>query len=105
MKRVGIVVTVLALAAVGLTAPPWVAPAQAATAVVADWQLDESAGSSVMVDSSGNGINGQISPDAASVGLTSNGSYYSWAERCPACLPVQEARVVQVPDDDPARHP
>jgi PKD repeat protein len=100
MKRVGIVVAVFALATVGLTAPPSVAPAQAATSVVADWQMDEPAGASVMVDSSGNGIDGQISPDAASVGLTSNGAYYTWAERCPACLPVQEARVVQVPDDD-----
>lgn len=62
--------------------------------------MDESAGSTVMQDSSGNGLNGQISPTAAVEGLTTGGGYYSWASRCPACLPVAEGRVVKVPDDD-----
>jgi hypothetical protein len=53
-----------------------------------------------MRDSSGNGLNGAIASNAASVGLTLNGSYFHWSTRCPACLPVQDGRVVQVADDD-----
>lgn len=75
-------------------------PAQASSTTVADWEMNDPAGSTVMNDSSGSGLDGQISSYAASVGLTLNGSYYHWSTRCPACLPVQDARVVKVPDDD-----
>src|SRR3954454_18808771 len=84
------------LVASGLTAVQ-AAPASAATALMADWQLNEPAGSAVMVDGTGR-HNGAISPDAAANGLTLNGSYYDWSLRCPACPPAQPPRVVQVPD-------
>jgi hypothetical protein len=84
----------LLVAAIGR--PP---AAGGAAAAAADWELDDLAGSTLMADSSGNGIDGQIAADAASQGLTLNGSYYHWSDRCPACLPVQKSRVVQVPDD------
>ena len=52
-----------------------------------------------MADTSGHHINGKINRRAASQGLTRNRSYYHWSARCPACRPVQVARVVRVPDD------
>jgi PKD repeat protein len=76
------------------------ADAASATTTVANWQLNDAAGSTVMKDASGNGLDGQISPDAAAEGLTLDGSTYTWSDRCPACLPVQSGRVVVVPDDD-----
>lgn len=44
----------------GLT---WFMPAHAMASTVGDWQMDETAGSTLMVDSSGNGLNGTIGPD------------------------------------------
>src|SRR4051812_32659624 len=72
-------------------------PAWAAATLVADWQLNDPAGSTVMVDGAGH-HNGAISPDAATNGLTLNGSSYDWSLRCPACPPAQLPRIVQVPD-------
>ncbi len=70
----------------------------ASTATVeADWQMNEPAGSTTMLDSTGR-HNGAISPDAAASGLTLDGSSYQWSLRCPACPPAALPRVVQVPD-------
>ena len=78
---------------------PWAPPVQADTTVlVADWQMNDSAGSQVMADSSPNNLDGQISSDAAAEGLTSNGEFFTWSRRCPACVPASPGRVVQVPD-------
>src|SRR5690242_3101598 len=84
------------LVASGLTVGQAVT-ASAATTVMADWQLNDPAGSAVMVDGTGR-HNGAVSPDAATQGLTLNGSYYDWSLRCPACPPAAQPRVVQVPD-------
>ena len=65
---------------------------------VADWAMDEPAGSTTMVDRSGHGHHGAISADAAEAGLELHGSYYSWSDRCRDCPPVALPRVVQVPD-------
>lgn len=70
----------------------------AAPSVVADWEMNEPAGAATMVDSSGNGHDGVIGPDAAAEGLTSDGSQYHWSLRCPTCLPVAPDRVITVPD-------
>lgn len=84
-----------ALAAAALTvAPPG---AVGATTTVADWQMNDPAGSSVMHDSTG-AHDGAIGPNAAAQGLTLNGSYFHWSQRCSACLPVAADRVVKVPD-------
>lgn len=88
------------IAAIGLIGAAFTAPAQAASTVAADWEMNDKAGSTVMNDASGNGLDGMISAQAADQGLTLNGSYFHWSTRCPACLPVQSGRVVQVPDDD-----
>lgn len=90
------------LAGLSLATPEALTTAEAATVpvVAANWQMNDGPGSRTMNDSSGNGLDGVISPDAAAQGLTSNGQYLSWTSRCPTCLPVQIGRVVQVPDDD-----
>lgn len=67
--------------------------AAGAPAVVADWEMNESAGTTVMHDQTG-AHNGVVNPS----GVVANGSYYHWQQRCPACLPVAPQRVVQVPD-------
>lgn len=76
----------------GLTALPMSSEA-ATPVVVADWQMNEPAGTRVMTDSTG-AHNGVVDP----AGVTANGSYYSWAARCPVCLPVSPERVILVPD-------
>ncbi len=112
---VGSVLTTLCLmlASPGVSAktvpPPDPPPPPPAPTVVADWELNEAPGATVMADSSGNAHDGAISPDAAAAGLTMNawpkpkvgeivGSAYQWSLRCPACLPAALPRVVQVPD-------
>jgi len=99
MNRTMTFLSVVALLAGATTIVP-TSEAGAASAVAANWQMNDPAGSRVMADSSGHGLNGTISSNAASQGLTLNGSYYHWSTRCPTCLPVQDGRVVQVPDDD-----
>lgn len=70
----------------------------AATATIeADWQMNEPAGATVMIDGTGHHT-GAISPDASANGLALNGSVYNWSLRCPACPPAQLPRVLQVPD-------
>jgi hypothetical protein len=82
-----------------LAGPVFTQVAAAATGptLEADWEMNEHAGSRVMIDATGN-HNGVISPDAALDGLTLNGSIYQWSLRSPTKLPVQLPRVVQVPD-------
>jgi PKD repeat protein len=101
MRRRARLFAVVALVGGALIAPGTAMTAQAApTVLVASWDMNEPAAATEMLDSSGNGFTGQISPDAAAQGLTSNGEYYTWSARCPACLPVEEGRVVKVPDSD-----
>ena len=88
------------LVGLALTVPSLPVAEADAPVLVADWQMNDAAGSRVMVDSSSNGLDGQISADAAAEGLTTNGEFYTWSRRCPACLPAALGRVVQVPDDD-----
>jgi PKD repeat protein len=104
MRRVVIALCALACAATALNLPQQAAQAVGGT-IVADWQLDESAGATVMSDDGPNGLDGHIDATAAAHGLrtgVTNGvdTYYSWANRCPACAPVEDQRVVQVPDND-----
>ncbi len=69
------------------------AAANAAPIQVANWQMNESAGTRVMNDSAGN-HDGVVNPS----GVTANGSYFHWQQRCPACLPAEPSRVILVPD-------
>lgn len=65
--------------------------------VTSSWQMDEPAGATVMTDSVGDN-DGVIGSQAAYQGLVTTGSYYHWKQRCSACLPVANDRVVKVPD-------
>jgi hypothetical protein len=75
------------------------APARAATATIADWQMNESAGAGTMLDSSGHGINGIIG-SAVITGATYGGATgYRWPFTSPTNPPAQPERVVEVPND------
>lgn len=68
-RRVTLAITGASLAAAVMTA----GAAQASAVTVANWQMNESAGATVMHDSSGHGINGSIGSDVVT-GATYNGS-------------------------------
>jgi hypothetical protein len=83
----GAVVVVLSLPVV------FALSASGAPIVVADWQMNEPAGTTVMHDSVGD-HDGAVDP----TGVTANGSFYHWDRRCPACPPTAPERVVTVAD-------
>ena len=75
----------------------------AAPTPVANWQLNEPSGATVMADASGNGITGTISRDAASQGLTTGAGGYHWTVISPTAPPTKPAQVVRV--NDPRLNP
>lgn len=81
------------ISCLALTAAPGASDAAEPT-IVADWLMNEPRGSRVMVDSAGD-HDGVVNP----AGVTANGSYYHWQQRCPSCPPVAPERVILVPDD------
>ena len=95
MRRIALMM-IAALAALLCSTPT---ADSAAPVVVANWQMNEPAGSRTMIDSSGDGNNGVISPDATAQGLTHNGEYYDWNLMCPSCAPPTPGRVIQVADN------
>jgi hypothetical protein len=86
------------LAVATLTVALAAAPAAAVAVGVADWEMNDPAGSTVMHDSGPNHLDGVVAADAASVGLTRNGSYYHWQHRAPNAAPAVPSRVVSVRD-------
>jgi PKD repeat protein len=69
-----------------------------ATDLLADWQMNESAGAATMVDGSGNGINGAIG-DAVVTGYEVMGATaYHWTNTQPNLPPAKPERLVQVND-------
>ena len=74
-------------------------PAQALSPVLlADWEMNEAPGSTVMIDSSGNNINGAIG-SAVQVGTFLDGSTgYAWDNTIPTAPPPKPERLVQVND-------
>jgi hypothetical protein len=87
------------LAAAALTTALVAVPAAAMAAQVADWEMNDPAGSHVMNDSSPNNLDGIVASDAASVGLTLTGSFYHWTHRAPNQAPAVPSRIVRVPDN------
>lgn len=80
------------------------APAQAAPAVEASWEMNEPPGATTMVDSGPNGLHGAIQQTGAATdiqtGFTYNGATgYHWPRRSPTAAPASPERVIQVPDD------
>ena len=75
------------------------APAHALSPVLlADWEMNEAPGSTVMLDGSGNNINGAIG-SAVQVGTFLDGSTgYAWDNVSPTAPPPKPERLVQVND-------
>jgi Laminin G domain len=68
----------------------------AATVTLTNWQMNESAGTNVMIDSSGHGINGVVG-SAILTGNTENGvTFYRWTSTNPNQPPPKPERLVQV---------
>lgn len=82
-------------ALVGVAAQPAHA---AATVTIADWEMNEPVGATVMNDSSGAGINGSIG-SAVKTGVVVNGATgYEWTSTNPNQPPPKPERLLQVPD-------
>lgn len=90
MKATRLAMGVLAAVSASVIASPVQA---AAPTLVADWQMNEPFGTTVMTDATGN-HDGVVDP----TGVTANGSNYHWQQRCPSCPPVAPERVIQVAD-------
>jgi hypothetical protein len=72
-------------------------PVNAATPV-ADWQMNEAAGASTMLDSSGNGLNGAIGAHVQTgVALTGGGTGYRFPYIKPNTPPADPEHIVRVP--------
>lgn len=97
-RRYGVALAA-ALAALALSTPSQ-ATARSAS-VVADWQMNEPPGASVMTDSSGTGNNGSLpagTPITTGNTDTTHAFFYRWPNHCPACAPADPTRVISVPD-------
>jgi hypothetical protein len=71
----------------------------AASHTIVDWEMNEPSGSSAMLDSSGNGIDGVIG-SAVITGATYDGATgYRWLFASPTLPPVKLERVIQAYDD------
>ena len=88
-KRLGTTAMIL-LAGSALAA----APASAAT--LADWEMNEGPGASVMQDSSGNGVNGQIGTSIVTGFNVLGATAYHWPFKSPTQPPADPQRLVQV---------
>ncbi len=68
--------------------------------IVADWEMNDAPGTTVMTDSGPNHLNGTVSPgnQPGTNGVNATGTYFHWQFRCPACAPVDDTRVIEVPD-------
>jgi hypothetical protein len=91
---------VLALAALAL--PMGLANANAAApTLVADWEMNDAAGSTVMLDTSGNGFDGAIASNAApmlltGVNLGGTDTGFRWSNVKPNLPPATPQRIVQI---------
>jgi hypothetical protein len=97
MKRstsLSLVVAAAALAALGTAGPAHAA----ARTIVADWEMNEPAGATTMLDSGPNRITGPIGT-GLTTGVSFQGSTgYSWASTNPNQPPTKPERVIQVND-------
>jgi hypothetical protein len=90
---------VVACAVAGSLLVATTSPAQAAAAhAIVDWEMNEPFGSTVMLDSSGNGIDGAIG-SAVITGATFDGATgYRWVFASPTLPPANLERIIQASD-------
>ena len=75
-------------------------PARAATTrTIADWQMNEPAGATVMLDGSGNGIDGAIGSGVITGATYDGATGYRWVFASPTLPPAKPERVIQAYDD------
>ena len=96
-----IAVAVSAVSAVGAPSAGATSPPAITSGVTALYEMNEPPGTTVMLDSSGNGNHGVVDP----TGVESGGVYdgetaYHWVYRSPTEPPASPERVVHVPDSE-----
>lgn len=100
MRRRAIFASTTALAVVWCAVPMVAAPVQvhaAATYTSALYEMNEPAGSTVLVDSSGNGRNGAIGPNVQEAVVFDGATAHRFLNRSPNLLPVEPERLDTVP--------
>jgi Concanavalin A-like lectin/glucanases superfamily len=100
LKVGALVVAALAISA-SLTAAP-VASGASALAPVTQvlYEMNEAPGATIMLDSSGNGLDAPINQDGLDTGAVYNGATgYFWPRKGPNALPVAPERIIQVGDN------
>jgi hypothetical protein len=96
MRRTAVLVVTVGVGA-GLTLVAGGQPASgAAKNTIAYWQMNESAGATVMVDSGPNHINGSIGDLVSTGGSYQGATGYDWSYTPPNTPPAQPERLVQV---------
>jgi hypothetical protein len=71
----------------------------AATEILADWRMDEPPGAAVMVDASGNGLDGTVGSAVRTGVVVEDATVYRWPYTKPNQPPPKPERLVQVDDD------
>jgi PKD repeat protein len=99
-----ITAAMLPVASVTIGAPASAAdqPTAAALApgVTAFYEMNETAGTTVMHDSGPNGLDAPVDPSGITSGATFDGATgYNWVHRAPEAPPPSPERVIQVPDN------
>lgn len=96
--------SIIGIAALSLALAPGVAFATGGSAIglgarpAAVWEMDEAPGSSVMLDNSGNGMNGTVGTGVRTGILNDTGLGYRWVFTQPSKPPAQPERLVRIPD-------
>jgi hypothetical protein len=76
-------------------------PAQAAANTpVAVWEMNEASGSRVLVDSGGNGLNGNIGTEVITGQLVDGATAFRFPRLTPNTPPAHPEHLVTIPDDD-----
>jgi hypothetical protein len=90
---------VAAVAAGSVILVPAGAAQAAATTPVAIWEMNEAAGASVMLDSSGNGLNGDIGTEVVTGHTVDGATGYRYSRLTPNQPPAHPEHIVTVPDN------
>jgi hypothetical protein len=83
-------------AALLVTAGPVTSARAAATLTIANWQMNEGAGATVMLDTSGNGINGAVGSAIQTGFIDGTTTGYQWPSTAPNAPPPKPERLIQV---------
>jgi hypothetical protein len=102
LSRRRLLTSVCAVAAVLVAAGPGVAgtSASAASRTVADWEMNEAKGATVMTDSSGNGLTGSIGSMVTTGVGYAGATGYRFSYVTPNTPPAYPQKLVTVPEND-----